>query len=446
MKVIKAMRDVRALARGDAGADAVNAYNFRSAEEIKVYLEELKKQVQDTEIPDQSVLGDAVKAVGKLFAEASVVTSRAVPVTAAEFRINRSAPINQTKVAPKRTTMDGDAVVRLDEEFNIKNTKKLESQFAVIKSLHNKLEVLDAMELTIKQAFAGERNTLGTQIAKTRKAVELKLKAALAFISKAAQKKEPKQFTDAIDPAVETLLERAKGLFKGAAVTKNYLFVKPDKQGTLFFVFQRYVILNNFRASDDSFTYPQYVIVFSAAVSNDKRMTMHVTTLHSERAPGTFKFGSTFKDQKTALRELDALLDMDNAVDLMTKTKLPTEGIEKQKFATRQYIQDVTVEDDHVRIRMSKKMPADKAKRQPIIEKVFLDLRTLLGYGKTKTLKYKVIDQADRSVVLDFVLVPQAWSQPKGSITDRQRALLETHFGFDDEDVANLIRVMNRGF
>lgn len=440
MKLLKtSMRDVHALA-ARATVDAVNAFNFRSPAEIEVFLKELEQQIDNTEIPDQSVLGDAEKAVARLFAGSSVVT-------AAEFRITRKAvtPLKPSTAPLVKPGNGTDNLIRLDEDFAVRNSQKLQTQFSLIRGLHDKLEVLDAMELTIKQTFAGERQSLSSHVAKTRKAVETKLKAALGFIAKAAQKKAPKQFLDAVEPVIAKMLARAKGMYKTSS-SKQYLFVKPDKSGRLFFVFQHYLTLNNFSVDNDSFTYPQYVIVFTAAIGDNSKMSMHVTTLHAERAPGTFKFGPGFRDEKSATKELDALLDMDNAIDLMTKTKLPATGIDKTKFSVKQFIQDVTVEDDHVRIRMSKKLPADAAKRQLVVERVFADLRVLLGYGRTRTLKYKLIPQADKTLVLDFVLVPQSSGNTKNLLTDRQRSLLETHFGFDDEDISNLLRVMNRGF
>lgn len=453
MRILKTMRDVRAIAK-NPDVDAVNAYDFRSAQEVEVFLQEMQDQVDRTVVPNQNVFSEVEKQVHALFASAQVVATR-TPVLAAPigsdgvFRVNRSAP--PTAVGPRKTTpiTRSGEYVQLDDDFGVKNTKKLQDQFGVIGELHRKMEVLDAMELTVKQAFAGERNTLGSQITKTRAAVAAKLKAALAFVSKAAVKKEPRQFTEVVDPTVKVLLDRAEGKYKKPAEVKNYLFVKTDRAGNLFFVFQRYVILNNFASDDEAFTYPQYVVVFTAMVSNDKKMTMHVTTLHQARPPGTFKVGSSFVNEKTALQELDALLDMDKMVDLMSRATLPKTGLDKTKFQnSKQYIQDIQVDPAtrHVRIKLSKKVPQNPALRQRIIEKLFLDLRVALGYGAGQSIKYKQVHQADKSLVLDFVVVPNSSGRGRPSLTDRQRQLLETHFGFDEDDIHSLVRVMQRGF
>lgn len=453
MKILKTMRDVRILAK-TPDVNSVNAYGFRSPEEVRVYLDELKKQVEETQLPDQSILGEASRSVAKFLAGARVVARHS---ETAAISIDRTLSPEQLKekmriraldkAREKRDTgvADSNPAINLDD-FSMTNTKKLDDQFDIIKDLHNKVEILDALELTVKQNFAGERNSIGAQILKTRKAVELKLKAALAFISKAAVKKEPKIFSDTVNPVEAKLLERAKGKFKKVEV-KNFLFTKTDSTGKLYFVFQRHVILHDFQSDDEAFTYPTYVVVFTAAVGNDKKMTMHVTTLHSQRPPGTFKFGSTFKTEKAAVQELDALLDMDRIVDLMTKTKLPVTALPKAKFATaKAYIADVTVEDNVVRITTTKKMPKDPAAKSQIVTKIFADLRALLGYGNSQSLKYKTVPQPDNSVVLQFVLVPNASGRHKAALDDRQHRLLKTHFGFDDEDITRLIRVMQRGF
>lgn len=452
MKILKTMRDVRTLAR-NPDVDSVNAYTFRSAEEVQVYLEEIDRQTREAEIPDQGVLGDTERAIASLFASAKVVSSRKEAVTSASgtgaFRISRQGPVDfkqlRDDARKEPLTAPGDKFIRLDD-FGVVNTKKLESQFQIIYSLHRKLEVLDAMELTVKQAFAGERQALSSHIVKTRAAVTTKLKAALSFISKAAQKKEPKQFTAAVTPAVEALLDRADGMYKKPAQQKNYLFTKTDKTGVLYFVFQRHVVLQNFKSDDEAFTYPQYVIVFTAAVSNDKKMTMHVTTLHQERPPGTFKAGASFTDKKSCMQELDALLDMDKMVDLMSKLPMPKNpgALAKEKFTNaRQHIRDVKIDGNVVKV-FTKRIP-NQAAQSAIVQKIFLDLKTLLGYGKGQSLKYKSSFLADKTAVLEFVVVPNSGSRTN-ALTERQMSLLETHFGFDDDDIAALIRVLQKGF
>jgi hypothetical protein len=463
MKILKpkagaSMRDVRALARG-SDVDAVNAYSFRSPQEVEVFLDDMRKQVDDTEIPDQDILGDAEKAVAKLFSDVKVVASHKVEAIKIDRNADPAELLRRMKnktspqlLAPTTTpSIPGSTpralqFINLDSDFSVTNTKKLDAHFDIIKDLHQKLEVLDAMELNIKQAFAGERNALGASIAKTRAAVNAKLKAALGFVSKAAVKKEPRQFAEAVEPAVKSLLERAKGLYKKVE-QKSFLFTQKNKDGITFFVFQRHVIFSTFSSGgEDAFTYPTYVVVFTAAVSNERKMSMHITTLHQERPPGTFKFGTVFTSATTALRELDALFDTDKIIDVMRRTPLGDVKLPKEKFAAKQYIQDVTVEDNHVRVRLTKRVPKDPAARQAIIEKVFLDLKTNLGYGQTQSLKYRVVPQADTSLVLDFVVVPSATGKGKAAFDDKQRRILQTHFGMDEQDIQALQRVLTKGF
>jgi len=454
------MRDVRALAKG-SDVSAVNAYDFRSAEEVKVYLKELQQQVEDLKLPDSSVLGDAEAAVTALMTTAHVVLRRTpasnIRILAAPITLDRSEDpeelqrrLRQMKLdkgRDARNTRESQGLpILLDEKFTVANEKKLEQQFSVIKALHNKLEILDAMELTVKQLFAGEKQTLGSNVARVRKTVETKLKAALAFLSKAADKKEPKQFKAEVDPVVTTLLARAEGMYKKPATQKNYLFTKSNAEGKLFFVFQRQIVLQNFRSEDDAFSYPTYVIVFTAVVSSDQRMTMHVTTLHAERPPGTFKFGQTFTTAKSALQELDALMDMDKVVDLMTAVKLPKDKLPEGWTSVKQFIADTKMAGNIVTIQMNKKLPKGTEQRQTVFNRMLGELRNALGYGKAQTLKTKERVAPDGTVVYEFMLVPNSTGKHKAGFDDRQHRILKTHLGFDDDDIAQLIRVMQRGF
>lgn len=418
LKVKQHMRDVRALA-ADANSDKVSGFNFRSDEEVKVFLDEMDRKLDG--------INERLKTYEKQFS------------SAASIKIDRGRGGGTFKPGSK-----GD-VYTLPEPVAVTNIKSLKNNFDIVRVLNEQLEVLDTMEAQAAVHFKGERGVeLPKTIAATKKKYEAKLKEALKFLSKVAEKHEPTEFSDMI----ETIMNHFKDNFVGSfSSADQQVFVTAEEDrasGDDKLVFTHYVRFFDLRNESMEYTYPEYAVVFTGVIvpgGND--LQMYVNTLHKFRAPGSFKYGHAFKDAKSGVRELNALFETDDFVDMMDRHPVPLSNsdINISKLSSKDVIDDLSIENDLITVVFKKEVT--KKTVNEAVKKVFGDLRNLIGSRTKAQIKYKPaqVDNQQRYFTVFSLILPKNTK----SLTVNDLHELQLKLGFDDEDRKRIVRLLNKG-
>jgi hypothetical protein len=415
------MRDVTALANQPT-ADRVSGFNFRSEEEVEHFLKSLEEQ--------QKGIGTRLDALERLFASQEV---RA----AGEIRIDRGGGGN----VPSTDTVD---IGRI----SIPNMKKLHDNFSIVTDLTDKLDMMDTLDVQVQHLFRGERgNKLPAMIKQLRKGYETKLTQALQFLKTVAKKHEPKAFAKTVEAAMNFFQSGLKNKFSAA---EEHVFVntarmtQPDGQEHTVFVFTHYVQFTNLHNDHTDYTYPTYVVVFTARVNEKGQMQMYVNTLHKFRPPGTFKVGHEFRNLRDAEKKLRHLFEIDDFVDLLDRQPVPVTKDELRlgNFVSKGFIKDVKidVEDHSLQVLFNSKVTGKNF--ADVVSQTLLDLRGALSLRTTTTLRYK--PAPDRRSI-DIILPIPSGADPKKFLTRDKVEHMKDTFGMDDQDIRNLMRAFHRG-
>jgi hypothetical protein len=431
----KGMRDVRALINSGSDVEKVSNFNFRSPEEVVFFL---KKLVDTVKLDDEKLKEYEKLYSGMAFPEFSHVR---IEKAADAFRVTRTgAP---TTLRPSPIDLKSPAV-QVTDDIKVTNIKKIKDSFDVIRSLQDKLEILDTIEVQIQHMFRNERTPLTKSVKESKDKVQKSLDTALKFLNKTATRKVPKAFSEHVNAIIDLVLKRLDKQYRNVKETTYLTLEEENQTGADFFVFHTY-----FRFQDldngDGYIYPEYYIVFTAVIDPKMRMRMYVNTMHKFRPPGQFKYGHSFTDRKSGSRELEALLDVDELVDALEPQKVPVgdTGIDVGKFSAKQFITNVEVVDDVIRISFNRKVNKKNVKEVTI--KVFQDIRGLMSTRSKSQVKYKIAQNSNNAFVAEFKLTLPPSEQMREKMLDATKIkILKEKFSFDDADIRNLMKMLHR--
>lgn len=415
------MRDVMALAANPT-SDGVSGYNFRSPEEVMVVVKSLEKQLEPIQLQ--------IKKLTRLFGPAE---------SAADFAIT----FDRTKAMdPKKRSVTKEGITV--EPIDIKNIRKLEDNFGIIKLLNSRLEALDSIQAQYLNAFGSSRTKLVPAISETRKKYESELRAALALLKKIAKQHEPKPFQDIVIDVMNAFYGQMKNAFDKASqyayVTTRY----DELDGPPSLVFNHYVEFQGLRNDAQDYVYPQYFIIFTAIISPSGKMKLFVNTLHKFRAPGTFKPGYAFLTAQQGITKLAALLSTDEFIDLLERSPLPIEAddIDLTAFSAREVIDRVDIVENVLRVTFT--AAVTEKNKKTVAEKVLVDIHRLLAGKTSSRIKYKLRRVSADRYQMEFVLVLPA-ERDESELSPDKLDRLREEFGFDDQDLLAIQSIMRRG-
>lgn len=431
----KGMRDVRALIKAGSDVEKVSNFNFRSPDEVIFFV---KKLMDNVKLDDEKL-----KEYEKLYSTISFPEFSKVRIEKAAdvFRISRTG--GPSPVKPSQIDLKAPAL-QIDDQIKVTNIKKIKDSFDIIRSLQDKLEILDTIEGQVQHVFRNERTPLSKSVKEAKDKVQKSLDAALKFLNKTAIKKVPKAFSERVEAIITPFINRLDKQYRNVKETSYLTLEEEDQTGADFFVFHTY-----FRFQDldngDGYIYPEYYIVFTAVIDPKLRMRMYVNTLHKFRPPGQFKYGHSFTDLKSGKRELEALLDVDELIDALEPQKVPVgdTGIDLQKFGARQFISNVEVVNDIIKIQFNKKVTKKNVKEITI--KVFQDIRGLMSTRSKSMVKYKITQSGNNTFNAEFKLTLPPSEQMTEKMLDATKIkILKEKFSFDDADIRNLMKMLHR--
>lgn len=429
LKPVVSMRDVVALANG-ATVDKVSGYTFRSAEEVSTFLTHLDSKLKG--------LTDKLLGMQRQFAALDQRVPALSAVLAAPISIDRGDGIAKDSKRLDNKVGDVGKIV-------IDNIGKLKDNFQLLMEINDKLEVLDTLEAQAAHALRGENAKILAAIKATKTQYEKKLKSAMNFLKAVAKKHEPPKFKAMVEGVMNYFHSGFDNKFDKA---EEHVFVTvktekgADDKDYQVLVFNHYVQFTNLKNEHIEYTYPKYIVVFTAVVDAKGQMRMYVNTLHKFRAPGTFKYGHSFSDLKGGVSSLSGLFETDDFVDLLDRQPVPmADGkVNVKNFRSIEYIKDTKVENNTVFIQFNGKVTKENVQKVAI--GVLADVRGLFsGYMKTQ-LRYKIVPPAKG---MEFILTLPTNVDTTKFITQEKQDLLKEHLGFDDKDMAQIIKLFNKG-
>lgn len=436
----KPYRWVRDLIKAGDDPERVSNFNFRTADEVIYYIKDLLNKTNDDALKLKK-LRHVFSAYKKFMPSLAKVKVEAELPGMKVLRIDRHAPIEQKKLKPK---YNAGGPVKVDE-LSIPNPQKFKENFDLLKSLQSKMDVLDTLESQVAQEFQNERTPLLSEIKRAREKIFKVYKATLAFIGKGVEKKQPAMFQHIVDDVMAPVLTALEGNYSQMQES-ILLTLQGDDSEDSYYVFNRYYLFADLD-NGDGFVYPEYVIVFTAVVSQVLVMNLYVNVLHRFRTPGHFKFGLSFADVKSGKHELDALLEADSMVDVLESQKMPSDKLQgiHEKFTAKQYIKDFRIDGDNIVIDLYK---VTNANLDEVTKALLGDVRTALSFAlKGKSLKYKREKSGQGKYTFTFKMTLQPSEQMREKGLNPQRIkILRDKFGADDNDIHSIEQVLMKGY
>lgn len=416
------MRDVIALAQAPT-PDKVSGFNFRSEDEVQVFLEQLNEQLEK--------LTKNLPNLQKLFAKAEETAAGPITINRGGDKTTAPSPFEDTIGVGKIT---------------IHNMGKLRDQFDLVVELQHKLEVLDSLEVQTQNLFRGERgNKIPGMLKKTKQDYEKKLKLALNFLKVVAKKHEPKAFANLVKNVLNYFHESFKNKFKAA---EEHIFVTPktisgaDGKEHQILVFNHYIAFADLVNEHMDYTYPQYIIVFTAMINDKGSMRMFVNTLHKFRAPGSFKPGSEFKDLKSGVNALSHLFEVDDFIDLLERQPMPIskDRMTPALFRAKDVIKNVDVKDNVIQVLFNSKVNRENI--QDVAKQVLLDIRGMFEQNMKTNIRYQIIKPAKG---MQFILTKPSNYDSSKFMTPEQIDHIQNYLGLDDDEAAKFVQLFNKG-
>lgn len=430
LQPVSGMRDVMALARHET-VDKVCGYTWRSEAEVLAFVGEMKTELSKV----SARLATAQAVMGRY----PLVENAATPIS-----INRGAGGGNLPELKNRGVVDVAPI-------KVQNLGKLKDSFALLNDLQEKMEVLDTLEVQVNHAFRGEKgNKIPGVIKATRDQYAKKLNTAMKFLRETAERYEPAAFKKLVVDITNYFKDGFDHKYSEATEQVFLTPGKPRKEGGApVLVFNHYVQFKNLVNEHMEYTYPIYIVVYTAVVDEEGSMSVYVNTLHKFRAPGTFKYGQPFKDLRSGVNSLGMLFEVDDFVDLLDRQPVPFKGEDIKgkmgKFASKEFIKDSDVEDNKILVTLN-----DKVTKKNIAEvagKVWADVRGMLASFMKTNLRPKIVPPTSGkgSYKLEFVLILPTDMDTKKFMTPQKLDRLKEELELDDGDVKKIIQLFNRG-
>lgn len=394
----------------------VAPHKFRTLEEVETYLKGIADQVRE----DEALL----KRFQTIFANCQSLETAAGKIT-----IKRDG--GSKSVAPTE---------KIDPIF-IKNLRQLKTNFDVVESLQDKLDILDTIQLQVDTLFKGvaSKSNVASQLKTMRSNIEKKLNQSYDFLNKVGQKHEPELFGSITDDAIQALTGK---LYASGNLADHdvfvYLTTTDDAKGKTTLVFSKYLALYGLK-DDTGFVYEDYYIVFTATVTPTAEMSMSVTTLTKWLIPGKFKVGHEFNSVKNLVNNVETLLDMENFSHILESVQVPVGKGDLKLTSTA--ISNVVVKGDVISISLK---PTKSL--QAVVESVTTELLATLSTKTKMRVKYKVEKLAGGKAIIHYRLIaPESDAAKQRLITSDKLQVLKDRLGFDDDDISAIVKFVNKG-
>ena len=398
----------------------VAEHNFKSLEEIERYIQEVKLSVDEAD----QLLRQFEAQFGRTAATAAGV----------EFKID----LKKGGTTIKKVGTKG-ILVNVYKKIVIPKMDTLRKNFSIVDELSDKLDILRSLESTVALHFkskVGSGKTL-EGIKRLRGQIEIKVKNALAFLQKVAQKHAPEPFTEFVQKTMDQLADEIT--FTSAA---NELYVSESVQGQ--FEFTHYVLVKGL-TDDEGKAYPLVYIVFTCVLEplnkKDVDINYYVNLLHDFSVPSKFDKGTKVDSVKGALMTLGSMLELENFSNTLgtIPMNLDSKKITKNTFSVRDFITSVEIDQHSISFILAKGVKTQEQINK-LTEQLYVELKALLNHIKAK-LKVRVVKELNKYKVT-FYLTNVANSE-QISVDDVE--FLQEKFGLNDEKLRRVVRIINGG-
>jgi hypothetical protein len=400
-------------------------FPFRSLQDVERYLEVVKEKMNDDE--------EILRQLEQQF-------SRSAQRAALTFELNRpdSRPNPNITRGPKIDTQHVDKVV-------VPDLKKLKDHFLIVDEMHEKIDTLNTLHAQLSVTLRnvqGSNKTLQS-VLNTKKSMEQKLKRAMDFLSKIGDAHAPKEFRKMVQTICDTLSEE----FTYSDVTTAVYAVQHDN-GDL--TFSEYVKLTNFE-DDDGDTYPEFWIVFTAAlrpVQGERvkvNMTYYVNVMTHFQPPKPNYYGRPFGKVSEALKAIGVLMGIENvSVSLgVLPHGLSPNLLSKKSLDKGNHIADVIVDSNSVTVVLIKNTNKEETEKIRLgLHAEILDILKMHGHKKP-ILKNKVsYDGGTRRYSIKYtVATPVSKEELDTGVVD----FLKEQHELDEDTVTDVVRAIKRG-
>jgi hypothetical protein len=418
------IKRIRILGKEARDVNDLTKTKFRSLDEVKEYLGQVFKNVQD-----------AFKILQRY--ETLFASARFRLTAAGEFTFKVNTDGSKTKPAAGDNTV----VPKVDKVI-IPNLDELKSNFDVVETLHDKLELLDGLLEQVGVNFRGDPQfkAMESSIKKMKATIAMKIKSALTMMNKLAKKHEPTAFKKVVELIIGKTLASFKGQFKSK---KEVVYVTSEdtEYGTTL-LFTHYLDMGGF-TDDDQYTHSNFYIVFTSKVDNTGNVLYFVTVLPKFSIPGKFNPGQVFTDLKTGIHALSVQLELENFSGLLEALPIPIKQLDITNFSAKAFIKEHKIAGDSIVFDLLPKVKT-KEQRDGVITAIMADLRGLLLPLIKANLKYHP-QKLSKNWRITFRL-----TLPDPSLIKEYRAdqhtlsLLQQRLGLTEDDIRKLLKFLNR--
>lgn len=414
------IKQIKSLITGTASLDTVTNYDFRSTEELDLYLKGLKDRAD--------ALNQSLKKYERLFSssKASISVPFVYPLMVKaiqEIEIKRGVKFE-----------DEDSKVHT---IKIPNIKTLQNNFDVVDELHDKIDILDSVSSQLDYMFKnapGKAGLLRT-IKQTKLSIQKKINKALLFLSKVAKGKEPTPLKNIITKTKENLVKGFKN--KYTKLTENlYVHTTDDDKGRTTFWFSHYLTFSNLLYNEDE-VYPNYYVVITGKINPVGQLVVYMNTLLHYKTPNKFNPGHVVT-LDTCIKVLDTLLSADEFIDVLHGMPIPVSriDIDSKKLSMKEFISDTVVTESTITVIFNRKVT--KVNYQKVLTSVLGEINSAIApYSRNGKLKYKPIP---KGVV--FTLVPKDDNTIDTTVSLQKIKLLKSTLGLTDQEVTKIIRAL----
>lgn len=385
---------------------------FRSLLEVEKYLGAVKENLTELE--------SLINQYQTLFARAEQATI--------EFTINRDS---------KEPTKKGGAKIGLDK-IKVPKLDTLRKNFSIIEDLSDQVDMLNNLYNTVSVNFKGTRGANDTlsNIKAMKKSAEVKMQAALKFLSTVGSKYIPTEFKSMVESTIGFISPNL-------TFRKHETFIYAYETAQEHLSFSVYIKLYGLE-DDTGNQFPEFYIVFTCVLkpSNDKNKVdafYYVTAMPDFQPPGKYILGKAIETPAKAASALGLMLEMENvstAIGVLPHN-LDPQKLKKSKFSVGSRVADIQVDPDTITFEFLKGVTESEA--QSLAVTLYRELQAMVSIKKAK-LKARIFKDIDRFVVR-FTITNMA-KESQISITDID--FLKEHFPqLDDQKIRQVVKVIN---
>lgn len=339
-------------------------------------------------------------------------------------------PVTRSKIKPvtvdltKRTPSGGVKLIK----FAVPSLDQLMKHSSTVARLYDNLKELDAIEASLRQAFA---STLASKaalrnIAALRVDVKSSLDKTFATLNRIAKKHMPTEMSEFKDALVGLVLDNVSASSYDNLNQLVYASIDDNSNPS----FSLYVQLENLTNSA-GFTFQSFYIILTGIVHNNV-LTYYLNTLPDFKTPGNYPIGKQVKDVNELSQRLKLLLAHNNIVAEFDVRPMPitTKEAKVKGFSKIKNVKDVTVSKDKLTVTIVPTTTVNvEAVRLAVIKDVIALLKSVIGLRSRSTVVYKVLTKSK----IEFSLIPKGEKVSTPSVQKLEE--LQRALDLSDEEV-----------